>query len=87
MDMGFVVPPVRVRDNIQLRSNSYLVKLWDVEIAQGEILPRHLLAMNPGSPNATLPGAISTVEPALLSRPLGDRKPEAGSRDERIYSG
>jgi flagellar biosynthesis protein FlhA len=64
-DLGFVVPPVRVRDNIQLKSNSYRIKLWDVEVAQGEMVPRHMLAINPANTEATLPGSIPTTEPAF----------------------
>ncbi|MHB9130828.1 MAG: flagellar biosynthesis protein FlhA [Armatimonadota bacterium] len=65
MDLGFVVPPVRVRDNIQLKSTGYQIKLWDSEVAIGEVLPRYLLAMNPSEAEPTLPGAIATTEPAF----------------------
>jgi flagellar biosynthesis protein FlhA len=66
LDMGFVVPPVRVRDNIQLQSNSYSIKLWSVEIAHGDIMPKHYLAMNPGNGHDhAIPGAIATTEPAF----------------------
>ncbi len=65
MEMGFVVPPVRVRDNIQLKNTGYSIKLWDVEIANGEIVPRFLLAMNPNDPDTAFPGSIPTREPAF----------------------
>ncbi len=65
LDLGFVVPPVRVRDNIQLKSTAYVVKLWGAELARGEILPRYLLAMNPGNQEMTLPDGIPTTEPAF----------------------
>ncbi len=65
MELGFVVPPVRVRDNIQLKNNGYSIKLWDIEVAQGEIVPRFLLAMNPADPDTVFPGAIPTREPAF----------------------
>ena len=64
MDMGFIVPPVRVRDNIQLKSNSYTIKLWNVEVAHGEIIPRHVMAISAGDNEITFPG-IATTEPAF----------------------
>jgi flagellar biosynthesis protein FlhA len=63
-DLGFVVPPVRVRDNIQLKSNGYVIKLWDVEVTSGEIIPRHVLAINPGDETPPYP-TIPTIEPAF----------------------
>jgi len=65
MDLGFVVPAVRVRDNIQLKSNSYAIKLWGEEISHGEIQPRHCLAMNADASSTNIPGAIQTTEPAF----------------------
>lgn len=65
LDMGFVVPPVRVRDNIQLKSNTYSIKLWGMELADGELLPRHFLAMHAQEGATPLPDAIPTTEPAF----------------------
>ena len=65
LEMGFVVPPVRVRDNIQLKSTGYAVKLWGEEISSGELQPRHCLAMNNDTALPPLPGAIPTTEPAF----------------------
>ena len=64
LDLGMVVPPLRVRDNMQLKPNSYAIKLRGVELARGEIYPRHMLAMNPGSAARALRG-IETREPAF----------------------
>lgn len=47
-DLGLMVPPVHIRDNLQLRPNEYSILLKGVAIAKGEVLPRHLLAINPG---------------------------------------
>jgi flagellar biosynthesis protein FlhA len=65
VDHGFIVPPVRVRDNIQLKSSGYGIKLWDVEVAEGEILMRYMLAMKPGEGMQSFPGGIPTTEPAF----------------------
>lgn len=62
--MGFIVPVVRIVDNMRLRPNEYRVKLRDAEIARYEIVPDHYLAMNPGIVEEEI-GGIPTVEPAF----------------------
>lgn len=64
LQMGLVLPPIRVRDNIQLKPRDYSVKLRGVEIAKGEIHVGHYLAMNPGVASEALDG-IQTVEPVF----------------------
>ncbi|MCS6860192.1 MAG: flagellar biosynthesis protein FlhA, partial [Abditibacteriales bacterium] len=64
LDLGIIVPPIRIRDNMQLPANTYSIKLKGVEIARGEVLPRYYLAMNPGSVRETIEG-IPTKEPAF----------------------
>ena len=63
-DLGIAVPPIRVRDNLQLRPNSYLVKIYGLEVAQAEVMVSRLLAMNPGTATAPIDG-IATTEPAF----------------------
>jgi flagellar biosynthesis protein FlhA len=63
-DLGIIVPAVRVRDNVTLRPNDYVIKLMGVEIARGEIYPGQMLAMNPGTATARLAGK-ETIEPAF----------------------
>lgn len=63
-DRGFVVPPIRVRDNLRLRPNQYVIKIRGVEVAEGEILPRHYLAIHPQGEAVPLEG-IPTREPAF----------------------
>jgi flagellar biosynthesis protein FlhA len=63
-DLGIAVPPIRVRDNLQLRPNSYLVKIYGLEVAQAEVMVSRLLAMNPGTATAPIDG-IPTTEPAF----------------------
>ncbi|HIJ72833.1 MAG TPA: flagellar biosynthesis protein FlhA [Candidatus Hydrogenedentes bacterium] len=62
--MGFVVPVIRIVDNMRLRPNEYCVKLREAEIARYELLPDHFLAMNPGLVEEEIEG-IPTVEPAF----------------------
>ncbi|MBV8656174.1 MAG: flagellar biosynthesis protein FlhA, partial [Candidatus Eremiobacteraeota bacterium] len=63
-DLGIVVPPIRVRDNLQLRPNAYVVKIYGLEVAQAEVMVSRLLAMNPGTATAPTDG-IATNEPAF----------------------
>ena len=64
LELGLIVPTIRIRDNIQLKPNSYIVKLRGAEIAKGELMLDHYMAMNPGSVFEEIPG-IATVEPAF----------------------
>lgn len=64
LDMGIVVPIIRLRDNIQLKPNEYVIKIKGVEVANGEIMFDNFLAMNPGTAEGELDG-IRTVEPAF----------------------
>lgn len=63
-DLGIVVPPIRVRDNLQLRPNTYVVKIYGLEVAQADVMVSRLLAMNPGTATAPIDG-IPTSEPAF----------------------
>lgn len=47
LELGFIVPPVRIRDNMQLNPNTYLFKIKGVEVARGEIMMDHFLALGP----------------------------------------
>ncbi|MDA3904175.1 MAG: flagellar biosynthesis protein FlhA [Desulfuromusa sp.] len=64
LDMGFIVPPVHIKDNLQLKPNEYAIVLKGVKIGGGELLPGHFLAMNPGTATELIKG-IETVEPAF----------------------
>tara|TARA_B100001123_G_scaffold446176_1_gene599797 strand:+ start:3466 stop:5529 length:2064 start_codon:yes stop_codon:yes gene_type:complete len=63
-DLGIVVPPVRIRDDITYSPNEYSVNIKGVKISGGEIQPRSLLAFDPGYAEGELEG-IDTVEPAF----------------------
>ncbi len=64
LDMGFIVPPVHIKDNLQLKPNEYSILLKGVKIGSGEMLPGHHLAMNPGTATEQLKG-VATTEPAF----------------------
>jgi len=64
LDQGFIVPPVHIKDNLQLKPNEYAILLKGVRIGSGEILPGHCLAMNPGGATEMLKG-IATIEPTF----------------------
>ncbi len=64
LELGLIVPTIRIRDNIQLKPNIYVIKLKGIEIAKGELLLDHYLAMNPGTVFEEMAG-IETVEPAF----------------------
>ena len=64
LDLGLLVPAIRVRDNMQLKPNAYIFKLRGIEIARGEIFVGQLLAMNPGTATTSLQG-VQTTEPAF----------------------
>jgi flagellar biosynthesis protein FlhA len=64
LDLGLVVPTVRVRDNLQHAPNAYVVKLRGVEIARGTLQPGQFLAMDPGTAEGDVPGT-ETREPAF----------------------
>ena len=64
LELGLVVPTIRIRDNIQIKPNAYIIKLKGVEIARGELMLDHYLAMNSGTVFEEVSG-IETTEPAF----------------------
>jgi flagellar biosynthesis protein FlhA len=63
-DLGIIVPPIRVRDNLQLKPSTYVVKIYGLEVASAEVMVSRLLAMNPGTAMQPIDG-IPTTEPAF----------------------
>ncbi len=64
LELGMIVPIIRLRDNIQLTPNEYQIKIKGVEVARGELMLDHFMAMNPGLVEEELDG-IKTTEPAF----------------------
>ncbi|MDR0379038.1 MAG: flagellar biosynthesis protein FlhA [Candidatus Accumulibacter sp.] len=63
-DVGFLISPVHIRDNLELKPNAYRILLKGVEIGQGEAFPGNLLAINPGQVAGQVAG-VPTVDPAF----------------------
>jgi flagellar biosynthesis protein FlhA len=63
-DLGLVIPPVRIHDELGMESHEYVLKVRGSEVTRGRIMPGHLLAMDPGDASAALQG-IPTREPAF----------------------
>lgn len=64
MEVGMVLPAIRIRDNIQLKPNQYVIKVRGEEVARHELILSRLLALNPGTATEEIEG-IKTIEPAF----------------------
>lgn len=63
-ELGVVVPPIRIRDNMRLKPNQYSIKIKGVSVCSGDLMPDHVMAMNAGFAEGELAG-IPTEEPAF----------------------
>ena len=63
-DMGYVLPAVRIQDNLQLPANTYIVRIKEIESGRGEVRPGMLMTMDPTGEPITLPGE-ATTEPTF----------------------
>ncbi|MFM9924793.1 flagellar biosynthesis protein FlhA [Variovorax sp. H27-G14] len=63
-EVGFLVPVVHIRDNLEINPNTYIISLKDVEIGRGEAYPNQWMAINPGQVTGSLPGT-PTRDPAF----------------------
>ena len=63
-ELGVIIPPIRIRDNIQLTPNEYKIKIRTVVVGKGELMSGAYLAMDPGTATRTIRG-VPTVEPAF----------------------
>ncbi|MET0444296.1 MAG: flagellar biosynthesis protein FlhA [Pseudorhodoplanes sp.] len=64
VEMGFVMPSVRILDNVQLEANTYVIKIKEVEAGTGRIWPNQFMVMDPGGQQVSVPG-IHTTEPTF----------------------
>jgi flagellar biosynthesis protein FlhA len=64
LEFGMILPPIRIRDNMQLTPTAYVIKIRGVDIDKGEILPNYFLAMDPGVGSQPIEG-IPTTEPVF----------------------
>ena len=85
LEMGLIVPPIRIRDNMQLRPNQYVLKIKGVEVAGGNIRVDQYLAMNPGTATEEVEGE-ATTEPAFGLPALWIREDKRGSAEMAGYT-
>ncbi len=64
LDWGVIIPSVRIKDNLELAPGGYSLKIKGIEVAQGELVPDHYLAMDPGSVIEKIDG-METIEPVF----------------------
>jgi flagellar biosynthesis protein FlhA len=82
-EMGFVMPAVRIQDNMQLPSFGYVIRIKEIAAGRGEIRPNHLLVMDPRGDAIALPGE-QTREPTFG---LPAMWVDEGSREEALFKG
>lgn len=63
-DMGYILPSVRIQDNLQLPANTYVVRVKEIEVGRGDVRPGMFMCMDPSGSPITLPGE-NTVEPTF----------------------
>jgi len=64
IEMGFVMPAVRILDNVQLEANTYIIKIKEVDAGTGKIWPNQFMVMDPAGNQVEVPG-IHTIEPTF----------------------
>ena len=84
-DLGLVVPPVRIHDELGMESHEYVFKVRGSEVARGRIMPGHLLAMDPGDASGNLQG-IPTREPAFGLEAVWIQESARGEAEAQGYT-
>jgi len=82
-EIGFVMPSVRIQDNLQLPANTYVIRVKEIEAGRGELRPSMLLVMDPRGEKIPLPGE-ETIEPTFG---LPAMWCDEGSREEALFRG
>ncbi len=82
-EMGFVMPSVRIQDNLQLAANTYVIRIKEIEIGRGDLRPNMLLVMDPRGEAITLQGE-ATIEPTFGLPALWTAE---GNREEATFRG
>ncbi|MDP8243418.1 MAG: flagellar biosynthesis protein FlhA [Candidatus Hinthialibacter antarcticus] len=85
VELGIIVPPIRIRDNMQLGPRQYSVLIRGVKVADGEIRPDRLLAMKPGMEEDDVPG-IKTTDPAFGTPAKWIDKNDRGAAEMADYN-
>ena len=84
-ELGIIVPPIRIRDDIQLQPNEFRVKLKGFEIGKGDLLPGHLLAIDAGTVTDKIQG-METTEPAFGLPALWIAEDQRHEAEHRNYT-
>ncbi|MCB9851805.1 MAG: flagellar biosynthesis protein FlhA [Phycisphaerales bacterium] len=84
-ELGILVPPIRIRDNVALQPNEYVVKMRGAKIAKGETMPGHYLAIDSGAVSEPIHG-IDTKEPAFGLDALWIPESERATAEHRNYT-
>ena len=84
-EMGFVMPPVRIQDNMQLGADTYSVRIKEIEAGRGELRPTMLLVMDPRGADSTCPASTPPNPPSACRR-CGSSRPCARRRLFRGYT-
>ena len=82
-EVGFVMPAVRIQDNLQLQPNAYIIRIKEIEAGRGDIRPNMLLVMDPRGEAMSLPGE-QTIEPTFGLPAIWI---EPGYREEALFKG
>ena len=82
-DVGFVMPAVRIQDNMQLQPNAYIVRVKEIEAGSGDLRPNMLLVMDPRGEDITIPGE-KTTEPTFGLPAVWVEEP---NREEALFRG
>jgi flagellar biosynthesis protein FlhA len=82
-EVGFVMPPVRIQDNMQLPANTYVVRVKEIEAGRGDLRPDMLLVMDPRGEDISLPGE-KTIEPTFGLPAMWIEEP---NREEALFRG
>jgi flagellar biosynthesis protein FlhA len=82
-EVGFVMPPVRIQDNMQLPANTYVVRVKEIEAGRGDLRPNMLLVMDPRGEDISLPGE-KTIEPTFGLPAMWIEEP---NREEALFRG
>jgi flagellar biosynthesis protein FlhA len=84
-DLGIIVPPIRIRDNVSLEPNQYAVKLRGAGIAKGDVMPGHLLAIDSGTVTEPVHG-LETTEPAFGLAAIWIPEAQRSTAEQRNYT-
>ncbi len=83
--LGIVVPPIRIRDNVQLKANEYVIKIKGNDVARGEVMTGHYLALVPDDDETELAG-IKTVDPTFHMTAYWVNKDEKDKAELKGYT-